>query len=151
MLAYRSAATNRAQEFCTSVSCNIRPKRNNHNKASTLPVSAGRGKHTDRLQSPLSHSKSRRMVPLFTNPLTMRLRTHYHDRHGAACLEYSRVLPTKFHLASCKDSSILTYWTCVSPVGVNDAYFYGNVIFLDSSYNEILSVCVLCDSLQRDL
>ena len=48
---------------------------------------------------------------------------------------------TNFRVASYKKNSILTYWNGVSTEGVNIGHGYGNVTFLDTSYNTILVVC----------
>ena len=44
-------------------------------------------------------------------------------------------------VASYEGNPILTYWSGSSPPGANIGHGYGNVTFLDSTYNEILNVC----------
>lgn len=48
---------------------------------------------------------------------------------------------TNFRHAVYKDKNILTYWSGISTAGANIGHGYGNVTFLDTSYNEILTVC----------
>lgn len=44
-------------------------------------------------------------------------------------------------VATYEGNSILTYWSGQSAPGANVGHGYGNVTFLDSTYNEILNVC----------
>lgn len=46
-----------------------------------------------------------------------------------------------FRVASYEGNSILTYWSGSSAPGANVGHGYGNVTFLDATYNEILNVC----------
>ena len=48
---------------------------------------------------------------------------------------------TNFRHAVYKGKDILTYWSGLSSAGRNTGHGYGNVTFLDTSYNEILTVC----------
>ena len=48
---------------------------------------------------------------------------------------------TNLRVAKYEGRDILTYWTGLSTAGANVGHGYGNVTFLDSSYNEILVVC----------
>lgn len=48
---------------------------------------------------------------------------------------------TNFRHAVYKGKNILTYWSGLSTAGANIGHGYGNVTFLDTSYNEILTVC----------
>ena len=48
---------------------------------------------------------------------------------------------TNFRHAVYKGENILTYWSGISTAGANIGHGYGNVTFLDTSYNEILTVC----------
>ena len=48
---------------------------------------------------------------------------------------------TNFRVAKYEGKDILTYWSGLSTAGANTGHGYGNVTFLDSSYNEILVVC----------
>ncbi len=48
---------------------------------------------------------------------------------------------TNLRVAKYQGHDILTYWSGLSTAGVNIGHGYGNVTFLDSSYNEILVVC----------
>lgn len=48
---------------------------------------------------------------------------------------------TNFRVAKYKGNDILTFWSGFSTAGANIGHGYGNVTFLDSSYNEILVVC----------
>lgn len=48
---------------------------------------------------------------------------------------------TNFRVAKYRGDSILTYWSGVSTAGENIGHGYGNVTFLDSSYNDILVLC----------
>ena len=48
---------------------------------------------------------------------------------------------TNLRVASYHGKSILTFWTGFSSAGANVGHGYGNVTFLNSSYNEILTVC----------
>ncbi|KAL9595588.1 MAG: hypothetical protein Q9219_006352 [cf. Caloplaca sp. 3 TL-2023] len=48
---------------------------------------------------------------------------------------------TNLHVASYKGNQILTYWNGVSSEGANIGHGYGNVTFLDTSYNEVITVC----------
>ncbi len=51
------------------------------------------------------------------------------------------VTATNFRHAKYKGKNILTYWSGISTAGANIGHGYGNVTFLDTSYNEILTVC----------
>lgn len=51
------------------------------------------------------------------------------------------VIANNFRIASYQGKDILTYWTGSSTSAANIGHGYGNVTFLDSSYNEILVVC----------
>ena len=51
------------------------------------------------------------------------------------------VTADNFRVASYEGRDILTYWTGGSTSATNIGHGYGNVTFLDSSYNEILVVC----------
>ena len=44
-------------------------------------------------------------------------------------------------VASFEDSAILTYWSGSSSSAANSGHGYGNVTFLDATYNEVLVVC----------
>lgn len=46
-----------------------------------------------------------------------------------------------FRVASYEGNSILTYWSGSSVSGTYGGHGYGNVTFLDATYNEILTVC----------
>ena len=46
-----------------------------------------------------------------------------------------------FRVASYKGRDILTFWTGFPTSKTNNGHGYGNITFLDSSYNEILVVC----------
>ena len=46
-----------------------------------------------------------------------------------------------FRVASYKGNRILTYWSGTSSQAANVGHAYGNITFLDPSYNEILNVC----------
>ena len=46
-----------------------------------------------------------------------------------------------FRVASYKGSPVLTFWSGSSAPGANVGHGYGNITFLDSTYNEILNVC----------
>ena len=48
---------------------------------------------------------------------------------------------TNFRHAVYKGKNILTYWSGISTAGANIGHGYGNVTFLDTSYDEILTVC----------
>ena len=48
---------------------------------------------------------------------------------------------TNFRVASYHGSPILTYWTGITSTGLNIGHGYGNVTFLDASYNIIHIVC----------
>ena len=48
---------------------------------------------------------------------------------------------TNLRVTSYKGKAILTYWSGLSTAGANIGHGYGNVTFLDSSYNTILTVC----------
>ena len=48
---------------------------------------------------------------------------------------------TNFRVASYKGKDTLTYWGGLSTNGANTGHGYGNVTFLDSSYQPILTVC----------
>lgn len=48
---------------------------------------------------------------------------------------------TNFRVASYEGNAILTFWSGLSTAGANIGHGYGNVTFLDSTYNEILTVC----------
>ena len=51
---------------------------------------------------------------------------------------------TNLRVASYENKSILTYWSGLSTAGVNMVnvgHGYGNVTLLDSSYNEVFTVC----------
>ena len=48
---------------------------------------------------------------------------------------------TNFRVASYYGKSILTFWSGFSSAGANVGHGYGNVTFLNSAYNEILTVC----------
>ena len=48
---------------------------------------------------------------------------------------------TNFRVAKYEGNDIITFWTGLSTAGANIGHGYGNVTFLDSSYNEILVVC----------
>lgn len=52
---------------------------------------------------------------------------------------------TNFRVASYDGNPILTYWTGVSTAGANVGHGYGKITFLDSSYDEILTVCPQLD------
>ena len=48
---------------------------------------------------------------------------------------------TNFRIASYENKSVLTYWSGLSTAGGNIGHGYGNITFLDSSYNKVLTVC----------
>ena len=48
---------------------------------------------------------------------------------------------TNFRVASYEGKSILTFWSGSKSPGANVGHGYGKVTFLDSTYNEILTVC----------
>ena len=48
---------------------------------------------------------------------------------------------TNLRVAKYEGNKILTFWSGLSTAGANIGHGYGNVTFLDSSYNEILVVC----------
>ena len=48
---------------------------------------------------------------------------------------------TNFRVASYEGKSVLTFWSGSKSPGANVGHGYGKVIFLDSTYNEILTVC----------
>ena len=48
---------------------------------------------------------------------------------------------TNFRHAVYKGKDILTYWSGLSTAGANIGHGYGNITYLDTSYNEILTVC----------
>ncbi|KAK4691067.1 hypothetical protein P7C71_g5856, partial [Lecanoromycetidae sp. Uapishka_2] len=60
------------------------------------------------------------------------------------------VAATNFRVAQYRGSPILTYWTGESTSGENIGHGYGNVTFLDSSYNSILVLCPQLDLVTPD-
>ena len=51
------------------------------------------------------------------------------------------VIANNFRVASYEGNDILTYWTGTDGSAANGGHGYGNITFLDSSYNEILVLC----------
>ena len=51
------------------------------------------------------------------------------------------ITSNNFRVASYEGKPILTYWTGSSGQSTNIGHGYGNVTFLDATYNEILTVC----------
>jgi hypothetical protein len=48
---------------------------------------------------------------------------------------------TNFRYAFYKDKDMITFWSGISAAGANSGHGYGNVTFLDASYNNFMTVC----------